>query len=100
MLQDGDHALAQLGAEAFEDEVWIAFGHGAARAVGNVGAQDDVVSVVHISTHESKQEGLGIYLQRKTRRRPMREMTDRHSRRRPAMLMHKHHIAQPAGLRT
>ena len=38
VLEDCDDAVAELGREAFEDEVWVGFGDGAAGAVGNVGA--------------------------------------------------------------
>lgn len=43
VLQNLDDAFAEFGLEAFEDEVWVGFGNGAAGGVGNVGAQDDVV---------------------------------------------------------
>ena len=43
MLQNLDHALAELCREPFEDEVGVGFRDCAARGIGDVVAEDDVV---------------------------------------------------------
>lgn len=43
MLEYLHNALADLSPETLEDDVGIGFGHSAARGVGEVGSENDVV---------------------------------------------------------
>ena len=43
MLEDLDHSLPQLGAEAFEDQMWETLRYGTAGRVRDIGAKNNVV---------------------------------------------------------
>lgn len=64
MFEDLDAALAEFCGEAFENEVWVAFRDCAARGIGYVCAQDDVVCIY--TPLSAPSHDIYVYMEKKT----------------------------------